>query len=161
MQENKPPLTFKNTKKNICLEKKREFFFDADPYSICDALERAKQHQISREHLANHILAHHVFLSAPWISMIRVFQLFHSHVLFRRQMSGERLANHFISPLCAQTQYKLHKPHSDHPLVHIRPKKCKNQRICFVLTKWLHVRSSDTLAAISLLFQNIQIKIQV
>ena len=32
MQENKPPLTFKNTKKNICLEKKREFFFDADPY---------------------------------------------------------------------------------------------------------------------------------
>ena len=27
MQENKPPLTFKNTKKNICLEKKREFFF--------------------------------------------------------------------------------------------------------------------------------------
>ena len=32
MQENKPHLTFKNTKKNICLEKKREFFFDADPY---------------------------------------------------------------------------------------------------------------------------------
>ena len=31
MQENKPPLTFKNTKKNICLEKKREIFFDADP----------------------------------------------------------------------------------------------------------------------------------
>ena len=32
MQENKPHLTFKNTKKNICLEKKnREFFFDADP----------------------------------------------------------------------------------------------------------------------------------
>ena len=27
MQENKPPLTFKNTKKNICLEIKREFFF--------------------------------------------------------------------------------------------------------------------------------------
>ena len=26
MQENKPHLTFKNTKKNICLEKKREFF---------------------------------------------------------------------------------------------------------------------------------------
>ena len=60
--------------------------------------------------------------------MIRVFLLFHSHVLFRRQMSGERLANHFISPLCAQTQYKLHKPHSDHPLVHIMPKKGKNQR---------------------------------
>ena len=32
MQENKPPLTFKNTKKNICLERKREIFFDADPY---------------------------------------------------------------------------------------------------------------------------------
>ena len=31
MQENKPHLTFKNTKKNICLEKKGEFFFDADP----------------------------------------------------------------------------------------------------------------------------------
>ena len=29
MQENKPPLTFKNTKKNICLERKREFFFGA------------------------------------------------------------------------------------------------------------------------------------
>ena len=32
MQENKPPLTFKNTKKNICLEKNGNFFFDADPY---------------------------------------------------------------------------------------------------------------------------------
>ena len=31
MQENKPPLTFKNTKKNICLEK-NGIFFDADPY---------------------------------------------------------------------------------------------------------------------------------
>ena len=30
MQENKPPLTFKNTKKNICLEKKTGIFFDAD-----------------------------------------------------------------------------------------------------------------------------------
>ena len=27
MQENKPPLTFKNTKKNICLEKKTGIFF--------------------------------------------------------------------------------------------------------------------------------------
>ena len=33
--------------------------------SICDALERAKYHQISREPLANHILAHHVFFPAP------------------------------------------------------------------------------------------------
>ena len=31
MQENKPPLTFKNTKKNICLEKKREFFLTLTP----------------------------------------------------------------------------------------------------------------------------------
>ena len=31
MQENKPPLTFKNTKKNICLEKKREFFWTLTP----------------------------------------------------------------------------------------------------------------------------------
>ena len=34
MQENKPHLTFKNTKKNICLEKKREFFFTLTP-SVC------------------------------------------------------------------------------------------------------------------------------
>lgn len=27
MQENKPPLTFKNTKKNICLEKNGNFFW--------------------------------------------------------------------------------------------------------------------------------------
>ena len=27
MQEKKPPLTFKNTKKNICLERNREIFF--------------------------------------------------------------------------------------------------------------------------------------
>ena len=31
MQENKPPLTFKNTKKKICLEKKREFFLTLTP----------------------------------------------------------------------------------------------------------------------------------
>ena len=34
MQEKKPVLELKNTKKNICLEKKREFFFDADPYCL-------------------------------------------------------------------------------------------------------------------------------
>ena len=31
MQENKPPLTLKNTKKNICLEKKQEFFLTRTP----------------------------------------------------------------------------------------------------------------------------------
>ena len=31
MQENKPPLTFKNTKKNICLEIKQEFFLTLTP----------------------------------------------------------------------------------------------------------------------------------
>ena len=31
MQENKPHLTFKNTKKNICLKKKREFFLTLTP----------------------------------------------------------------------------------------------------------------------------------
>ena len=31
MQENKLHLTFKNTKKNICLEKKREFFLTLTP----------------------------------------------------------------------------------------------------------------------------------
>ena len=31
MQENKPPLTFKNTKKNICLKKKRNFFLTLTP----------------------------------------------------------------------------------------------------------------------------------
>ena len=31
MQENKPPLTFKNTKKNICLEKNGNFFLTLTP----------------------------------------------------------------------------------------------------------------------------------
>ena len=31
MQENKPPLTFKNTKKNICLEKNGIFFLTLTP----------------------------------------------------------------------------------------------------------------------------------
>ena len=36
MQEKKPPLTFKNTKKNICLERNREIFFRRWPLSLND-----------------------------------------------------------------------------------------------------------------------------
>ena len=35
MQENKPHLTFRNTKKKICLEKKREFFLTLTPIGQC------------------------------------------------------------------------------------------------------------------------------
>ena len=41
MQENKPHLTFKNTKKNICLEIKTGIFFDADPYSIMGPFQKS------------------------------------------------------------------------------------------------------------------------
>ena len=38
MQENKPPLTFKNTKKNICLERKREIFLTLTPTQQCSIM---------------------------------------------------------------------------------------------------------------------------
>ena len=67
--------------------------------SICDALERAKQHQISREHLANHILAHHVFFSAPRTWMIRVF--YFSTVMYCSGVKwAERGWQTTLFPLC-------------------------------------------------------------
>ena len=38
IQENKPPLTFKNTKKKICLERKREFFLTLTPTQQCSIM---------------------------------------------------------------------------------------------------------------------------
>ena len=47
MQENKPHLTFKNTKKKICLEKKREFFLTLTPSAHVPLMSAANSSRLS------------------------------------------------------------------------------------------------------------------